>query len=425
MQTIRHSDSSAAGAPDNDRAAEFARRPILHVDMDAFYAAIEQHDKPSLRGRPVIVGAPPDRRGVVSAASYEARRYGVRSAMPSRAAARLCPHAVFLPVRMVRYREVSQQIMGIFREFTPLVEQISIDEAFLDVRGVARHWPSPEAVARAVKQRIREKTELTASVGVAPNKFLAKLASDLDKPDGLTVTPWREDEIAEFLAPLPVSRLWGVGPRTAEALERMGLSTIGDIQRADPVLLARRLGPAAADHLLCIAFGRDDRPVVTEHEEKSISHEITFLEDVSDRDHVRDVLVELTERVGARLRRTGRRARVIRVKVRFSNFRTITRSRTLPRPTDVDHDLIHSALELFEHVPESQPVRLIGFGVQDLTPSGESLQQPSLFPDSQAGGAEAERYRRLDRAVDELRERFGDSAVRWGLRKSQKSPPPE
>jgi len=390
---------------------------ILHVDMDAFFAAIEQRDHPEFRGKPVIVGAPPDRRGVVSTASYEARVFGVHSAMPSRTAARLCPHGVFLPVRGERYQEVSGLLMALFREFTPLVEPVSIDEAFLDVSGALRLWPDPVTLAREMKQRIRERLQLTASVGVAPNKFLAKLASELHKPDGLTVVPESAAEIEAFLAPLPVRRIWGVGPATEEILGRVGIRTIGQIQHLAESDLARLLGPAAARHVRELAFGRDSRSVNPETEEKSLSAETTFDEDCADVAVVRQTLVELTERVGRRLRACGREAGTGHIKLRFSDFRTITRQRALRPPSRSDRQLLQCALELFAAETGQGPIRLVGFGVSNLTTPAEATGepiQPSLFPTGEETQAAAQAEGELDRAVDALRERYGEQILRRG-----------
>ncbi|NOY82330.1 MAG: DNA polymerase IV [Kiritimatiellaeota bacterium] len=393
--------------------AEFAKRPILHVDMDAFYAAIEQHDRPDLLGKPVVVGAPPDRRGVVSTASYEARRFGVHSAMPSRTAGRLCPHAVFLPVRMERYREVSRRVMEILRSFTPVIEQVSIDEAFLDVRGSEGRWRSPIEMARRIKKRIRDRTGLTASVGVAPNKFLAKLAGDLQKPDGLTVAPVDPEAICRFLAPLPVTRLWGVGPALARRLAALGIRTVGQLQRCEVARLVRGLGPAAGLHLQRLARGEDSRNVVTAREEKSISNETTFPVDCGDPERVRQTLLELVEKVGRRLRSSGKLARTGQLKLRYADFRTLTRQTALgDAPTNSDRRLLQCAFELLDKTPLSEAVRLVGFGVHGLEDEDRGMQ-PSLF---EAGDLSLPRQTeaRLDRAVDRLRERFGPDILRRG-----------
>ncbi|MBN1671903.1 MAG: DNA polymerase IV [Kiritimatiellae bacterium] len=395
---------------------EISRRKILHVDMDAFYAAIEQLDNPGLRGKPVIVGAPPDKRGVVSTCSYEARPFGVRSAMPSRTAHQLCPHAVFVPVRMERYAAVSEQVMAILQEFTPIVEQVSVDEAFLDVAGVLHAWPDAVMLARALKQRIHSRLRLTASVGVAPNKFLAKLASDMQKPDGLTVVPATEPEILAFLAPLPLTRIWGVGKRTAEQLAAAGITTIGRIQQMTEPELAPLLGQAGARHVWRLARGRDDRQVETDVEEKSVSAEVTFEQDITDRTIMRQTLLELAEKVGRRLRRAKKSAGTARIKIRFRDFRTITRQCPFAAPARSDRDLVHAALSLLAKEKLRDPVRLLGFGVSRLTDTaaGQSGQtQAPLFPEWDSA-APAERHAQLDQAVDTLRERFGKGIIKRG-----------
>lgn len=391
-------------------------RTILHVDMDAFYAAVEVLDHPEYRGKPLVVGSPPDRRGVVSTCSYEARRYGIHSAMPSRTAGKLCPHAVFVTPRMGRYEEVSAKIMVIFEEFTPLVEPLSLDEAFLDVRGALRLWPDAVAMAREIKQRIRTRVGLTASVGVATNKFLAKVASDLNKPDGLTVVPVSEPERMAFLAPLPVRRIWGVGKVSEAHLAREGLHTIGQLQQLSLVELDRLFGGrAAAGAMWALVRGRDDRLVTTGWEEKSISNETTFDEDCGDMDVVRQTLLELTEQVGARLRQAGKRARTVQIKVRLGDFSTRVRQCSPARPSDNDRDLLEAALMLLEREGLSRPVRLIGFGVSGLvTPGGgdepvQTVLFPELEPEQEVG-----RNRRLDHAVDTLRKTFGHEAIKRG-----------
>jgi nucleotidyltransferase/DNA polymerase involved in DNA repair len=385
---------------------------ILHIDMDAFYAAVEVRDHPELRGKPVVIGSPPDKRGVVSTASYEARQFGIRSAMPSRTAGKLCPHAVFLPVRMARYLEVSEQVMAIIESFTPIYEQLSVDEAFLDVAGVLRRWKTGEAVAIALKQRIRKQTGLTASVGVAPNKFLAKLASDLKKPDGLFVVPDEPDAIARFLAALPVSRIWGVGKVTEKRLHECGLRTIGDVQRIPRGTLASYVGEALAVHMQELAWGRDDRPVVTEHQAKSISSETTFDEDCTDAQVVRQVLVEQVEQVGRRLRRDGRKARVGHIRIRYEDFSTITRQQAFARPTHADRDLLRCATLLWEREHAARPVRLIGFGVSGL--DGEEPLQGELNLGPFTREPELGKVERLDTVVDTLREQFGRDALKRG-----------
>ncbi len=404
------------------------QRTILHLDMDAFFAAVEVLDKPSLKGLPLVVGSPPNKRGVVSTCSYEARKFGVHSAMPSRTAFQLCPKAVFLPPRMERYTEISRRIMAILETVTPEVEPVSIDEAFLDVTGVLKRWPSAEAVARHLKTLIRDELGLTASVGVAANKFLAKLASDLHKPDGLTVVPSEPAAVRDFLKPLPVGRIWGVGKVTEAELHRFGIRTIGDIQARTEADLARLLGsPALGAHVWHLARGEDDRTVEAgRQEEKGISNERTFGEDCADGGVQRQALLELAEQVGRRLRAAGKRAGTVQVKIRFGDFRTITRQRPLRPPADGDAELIRLALALFEGEKVARPVRLLGFGVTNLTAagqgdgtSGEPVQLQLLAesadgtgPETGASGRAART--RLDRTVDDLRRKFGAGILRRG-----------
>jgi DNA polymerase-4 len=373
---------------------------IIHVDMDAFYASVEQRDRPELRGKPVIVGADPKGRGVVSAASYEARPYGVHSAMPISKAARLCPHAAFLPVDMAKYAQVSTQIMAILGDFSPLVEPLSIDEAFLDVTGTALLLGPPLDVARAIKTRIRNEVGLVASVGVAPNKFLAKIASDLEKPDGLVEVPPGEE--AAFLAPLPIRRLWGVGPSTERELAALGIVTIGQLARAPRAVLERRFGASGA-HLHALAQGRDDRPVEPFSPPKSIGAEETFGRDHRDVEHLRRVLREQAERVAGELRAEGYAAARTTLKLRFADFRTLTRSHT-GEPTQDGLAIFRRALALMARVPITDPVRLIGLSASALGPPARG-QLPLL-------GGDVERRERLARAVDRLADRFGPDSVK-------------
>jgi len=386
-----------------------APRTILHADMDAFFAAVEVLDDPRLRGRPVIVGGTPEGRGVVAAASYEARRYGVHSAMSAARARRLCPHGVFLRPRPERYLAVSRRVFAIFHEFTPLVEPLSVDEAFLDVTGSRDLWGDGPAIARRLKRRVREETGLTVSVGVAPNKLLAKLASDLEKPDGLTVVP--ERDTAAWLAPLPVERLWGVGRRTAPRLRALGIATFGDLQRADPDRLRRALGPVAAVRLPALARGEDDRPVVTDREAKSIGNEVTFAQDIGDPAELRSVLDALAEKVAWRLRRAGVTARVVQVKARFPDFTTVTRRAALPHPTDRTAELRDAARRLLAKRVDrrGRPLRLLGVTAQELAPAAV---QEELFPDPRD-----RRRGELDRVLDAARARFGEGRLTLGIRR--------
>ena len=374
-------------------------RTILHVDLDAFFAAIEQRDRPELRGKPVAVGlGGSNDRGVVSAASYEARVFGIHSAMPIRTARRLCPDCVFVPVDGAKYQRVSREVMAILRRFTPLVQPISIDEAFLDVTASRALFGDGEAIARRIKDTIRDELQLTASVGVAGTKLVAKIASDLRKPDGLVVVPPGDE--AAFLAPLPISRLWGVGPSTAAALRDFGVVTIGDLQAVDRRGLVRRLGKHGAT-LVDRAHGRDADPVDDPDAAKSVGHEHTFDVDTSDPEVLERTLLAMAEGVSGRLRHAGLRARTITVKVRDSSFRTVTRQRGLPEPTDLTEPIWRAAVELARPEMRGKRIRLLG-----VTASGfDERRQLGLF-------AVGEDRRRLAvRAADAVRDRFGRRAI--------------
>jgi DNA polymerase IV len=388
---------------------------ILHVDMDAFFVAVELLDAPELRGRPVVVGGSGD-RGVVAAASYEARSYGVHSAMPSTRARRLCPDAVFLPGRFARYAEVSEQVFAIFRSFTPLVEGISLDEAFLDVTGAQRLFgPAPE-IGRQIRARVAAELGLTCSVGVAPVKFLAKLASEAAKPrasrngpvpgEGVhVVEPGRE---LEFLHPLPVRALWGVGPATHERLRRLGVETIGDLADLPRETIVGAVGKAAGNHLHDLAHGVDPRPVVAEHRPKSIGHEETFAVDHFCLDTLGREVVRLSESVGQRLRKAEVTGRTISIKVRFHDFRTITRSLTVDPPVDAGVDIARAARTLLEKVDPAPGVRLLGVHVSNLAEGApRQLSLDDLATDAQASGS----WDEATAAVDDIRRRFGDAAI--------------
>jgi DNA polymerase-4 len=382
-----------------------SRLTILHVDMDAFYASVEQRDRPELRGRPVIVGGVGG-RGVVSAASYEARPFGVHSALPMATARRLCPQGVFLPVRMTHYAEVARQIREILLCFTPLVEPLSLDEAFLDVRGCEGLFGPAPAIARRLKERIRAETGLAASVGAAPNKFLAKLASDLHKPDGLLVVP--PEQVTAFLKPLPVSRLWGVGARGEQRLHALGVRTVGQLAALPERLLADQFGEAGR-RLWRLAQGWDDRPVVPDREAQSLSTETTFARDLDDRAALRVWLLGLVDHLAGRLRREGVYARSVELKVRSSDFRTRTRSQTLPEPTNGSDDLWRAAVGLFGSCLSDDwlPVRLLGVGAGRLTRT--PCVQRDLFDEGRR-----DQQGKLDRAVDAIRGRFGPGAIQRG-----------
>ncbi|MFH1477594.1 MAG: DNA polymerase IV [Verrucomicrobiota bacterium] len=387
---------------------------ILHVDMDAFYAAIEALDHPEWRGLPLVVGSPPDQRGVVATCSYEARRYGIHSAMPSRTAGKLCPQAVFVPPRMERYAEISARIMDILEEFTPLVEPLSLDEAFLDVSGTLRIWGDAVTIAAKLKERIKTRTGLTASVGVAPNKFLAKMASDMHKPDGLTVVPVTAPEIMAFLAPLPVTKMWGIGKVTGARMAKEGIRTIGQLQALNPGILERLFGKKGAADMADLARGRDNRPVITHWEEKSISNEYTFPYDEPDMERVRQRLLELAEEVGGRLRKSGKLAKTARIKLRFGDFATITRQTSFSTALNSDRELIACALALFECARVKRKIRLVGFGVSNLARLDQAAPaQPELFAALSGRGPDS-RNKKIDQAVDALRHSFGSNAIRRG-----------
>ena len=374
-------------------------RAIVHVDMDAFYASVEQRDRPELRGRPVIVGADPRGRGVVSAASYEARVYGVRSAMPISRAHRLCPHGVYLPVDMAKYARVSREIMAVLGDFSPLVEPVSVDEAFVDLTGTQTLWGPPDMAVRRIKSRIREETGLTASAGLAANKFVAKVASDLEKPDGLVVVPAGGE--AAFLAPLPIERLWGVGKTTARELADLGVTTIGRLQQLPARVLTARLGPHGPD-LQALAFGRDDRPVEPFSPPKSMGAEETFERDCRDLARLEETLRGQAERVARELRAEGLAACRVTLKLRWADFRTLTRSHTAD-PTQDGLEIYRRAAALLRRERLIQPVRLIGVSASTFRPEARG-QLPLLDPS-------AVRREQLARAVDRITGRFGRSAI--------------
>lgn len=378
-----------------------SERVFAHVDMDAFYASVEIRDAPWLAGKPVVVGGPPSGRGVVSAASYEARRFGIHSAMPMARAQRLCPGLVRVPPNFAKYREESERIRAIFARHSPLVEPLSLDEAFLDLTGTQRALGSPLGVAEAIKRAIREETRLVASVGVAPVKFVAKIASDLEKPDGLVVV--EAGRVRQFLAVLPLGRLWGVGPKTRARLEAMGLATIGDLAQLDERLLAQRFGEHGAA-LARLARGEDDRGVVPDAEAKSYSHEETFARDSRDEGHLESVLLSQAIRVSRRLRADGACGRVVQLKLRDADFQTKTRRHTLGAPTADEDRIFEEVRTLFRAAWNGRPVRLIGCGVAGIEP--ETFRSPDLFE-----GPRRERRRTLAETADRIAERFGDDAL--------------
>lgn len=394
-------------------------RTILHVDMDAFYVSVELLRRPELRGQPVVVGGTAD-RGVVAAASYEARRFGVHSAMPSAVARRMCPHAVFLPGDHVRYAEVSRDVFEVFREFTPLVEGLSLDEAFLDVSGARRLLGDGVTIGARVRERVAEQTGLTCSVGCAPNKFLAKLASEFAKPrataggvePGLGVFEVEPGRELAFLHPLPVQSLWGVGPATLERLRRLGVVTVGDLAELGPDVLVGAVGRAHGTHLAALARGEDNRAVEPERAVKSIGHEETFARDLMDREDVWREVVRLADAVASRLRRAGVGARTISLKIRFNTFATITRSVTLPGAVATGPAICQAVEPLLASVDVSAGVRLVGVSGSNLGPASEQL---TLFdvPDRAVDGeiAPPADWGSASEALDNIRSRFGSGAI--------------
>ena len=376
---------------------------ILHVDMDAFYASIEEREHPELVGKPVIVGGTPQERGVVAAANYAARTFGVHSAMPARTAVKLCPNAVFLPTRIDYYAKVSEQIRDIFEAFTPRVEPLSLDEAFLDVTESQKLFGTPESIGRQIQQTVHKELQLVASVGIAPNKFLAKIASDLEKPAGFVVVP--DNAIQAFLDPLPVRRLWGVGPVTAAVLEQLGIQTIGQVRLLPANALHERFGQHGK-HLWNLAQGIDDRPVVTDKAAKSISHETTFAVDVTDRDVLRAQALALTDQVAARLRIRGLSGKTVQLKIRFGDFQTITRAATLPNPTQLTQPIWRAVQQLLtKNLPRpNAPIRLIGVGVSSL--DNDPQHQQELFPDETAAS-----QLQLEQTTDQIRQKFGATSL--------------
>jgi nucleotidyltransferase/DNA polymerase involved in DNA repair len=379
---------------------------FLHIDMDAFFAAVEELDHPEWRGKPIIVGADPrggQGRGVVSTASYAARAFGVRSAMPIRQAWQRCPGGIYVRPRMARYTAVSEKVMDIFRSFTPRIQPISLDEAFLDVTGSMRLFGDPVAMARRIKDRIQSDTGLTASVGVSAVKSVAKIASDLEKPDGLTVVP--EGGEKAFLAPLEVRRLWGVGPKACAVLERLGIRRVGDLQERSKGELVRIFGRAAGEHYLNMANAVDPREVHDDEEARSISHETTFLADVQDPEVIARTLLWLADKVASRMRKQGVRGHVVTLKYRTEDFRTITRRATLKQPLEHTNDLFETAKRLWKRFEGmGGKVRLLGIGVSRLESGGAN--QMTLFDRENRNREGA-----AEKAVDRVRARFGNRAL--------------
>jgi DNA polymerase IV len=394
--------SRAAAAPVSRRRGTITDRPpepILHADLDAFYASVEVLKDPSLRGKPVVVGYDGP-RGVVASASYEARRHGIRSAMPSIRARRLCPDAIFLPSDFAAYRAHSNRFREVLLSHTPFVEPLSLDEAFLDVGGATTLFGTPATIAAKIRADVEREVGVTCSIGVASTKFVAKIASDLCKPDAMLVVP--AGGVREFLDPLPVGRLWGVGAKTGETLGRLGIRTIAELRGTPEVILTRVLGDQNAHHLSALSHGFDDRGVVPYEAPKSIGHEETFERDLdADEDILRELL-SLSGRVAARLREDGYRARTVVLKARLANFTTLTRSRTLPDPSDVGADLYHVVGELYRALPgERRRIRLLGVQATGLIPGGE--EQLALL--------HGERWGDVERTVDRIEHRFGRGAA--------------
>lgn len=372
---------------------------ILHVDMDAFYAAVEVMHDPSLRGLPLIIGAP-DGRSVVSSASYEARRYGVRAAMPVGQALRLCPTAKIVMPHFDRYQAVSKQVMAVFESITPMVEPLSVDEAFLDVQGVRRLWGSPGEIARLVRERVQAEVGITCSVGVAATKHVAKMASTLSKPDGLLIVA--AADTLDFLAPRSVRAMWGVGPKASEALEARGIRTIGDIRDSPQEMLDRAVGPALGARIAQLARGEDARAVETERVEKSVGHEETFDVDITDREFLRAELLRLADRVAVRLRRADWECATVAIKIRFDDFTTLSRSQTLAEPTSVGQRIGEAAQNLYESIDRRDPIRLVGVRAEKLRPAGSAAF--ALWDDD-------EHWRKVEGALDDARARFGNATI--------------
>lgn len=379
---------------------------ILHVDMDAFYAAIELRDDPSLAGKPVVVGGSPTGRGVIAAASYEARKFGLHSAMPGAQAIRLCPQAVFIKPQMEKYSAVSKQIREIFNRFTPVFEPLALDEAFLDVAGSEKLFGDAATIGRAIQSTIAEELKLDASVGVAPNKFLAKIASDLDKPNGFVVV--QQADITEFLDQLDISRVWGVGPKTQQTFLRLGVQRIGQL-RLLPMDTLKQLFGLNADHFWRLARGIDTRQVVPDRIAKAVGHESTFPQDIDNDEVLESWVWELADQVGRRLRRNQILGKTIRIKIRFHDFRTISRSKTVSAHTNTTRRIAETSLKLLQTVRSEQrdSIRLLGVSVGGL--SSKPDQQQMLFDQEQD-----QRTKQIDSAADAIRDRFGNAAMKRG-----------
>ena len=379
-------------------------RVILHIDMDAFYASVEQRDNPALKGKPVIVGGSSN-RGVVSAASYEARTFGVRSAMPIFQAKQKCPNGVYLPVRMARYQEISKEIMGILAGFSPLVEQVSVDEAYMDISGIDRLLGAPKKTGFQIKQRVREATSLTCSVGIAPNKFLAKIASDLEKPDGLTII--EPKDVSSFISTLPIEKVPGVGEKTVGILRKLGVCTLGDTQRIGENSLLEKTGKFGR-RLWELSEGIDDSPVVPYAEPKSISSEETLPEDTRDKEVLKRHLLVQSEAVGRKARAKGMMGTTVTLKLKRADFTQMTRSVTLEQPTHSSNAIYEQSVMLLERVKASK-FRLIGVGLSNLVSIEESVKQLNLF---QRVDLKERSWTEAEKAMDTIKERFGRDAIK-------------
>jgi DNA polymerase-4 len=378
---------------------------IIHLDMDAFYPSVEVLDNPDLKGKPVIVGGSRE-RGVVSSASYEARKFGVHSAQPMATAMRLCPGGIFIGVRMKRYKEISGQIFRVFHRFTPLVEPLSIDEAFLDVTGSTRLFGRPDEIARNIKESVRNEIGLTVSAGVAPSKFIAKIASDLEKPDGLTIVD--PDKIRDFLDPIPISRMWGVGKVTHEAFLQLGIRTFKDLSLMSMDLLEQKFGIHGLK-MRQLSMGLNDRDVIPEHDAKSIGHEDTFIKDILDLSLAKKELLSQANRVARRMRQEELKGRTVTLKVKYNDFKQITRSVTLPEASDDEYEIFLTACDLLKKTAAgNKPVRLLGISLSGFEPKADS--QLFLFKDQEG----PKKKKQLHDAVDSICDRYGDQALQSG-----------
>ena len=391
---------------------EIQESTILHVDMDAFYASVAELDNPQYKGKALVVGA--GVRGVVLSANYEARKFGIRAAMPVGRAKRMAPHAIFIAPEHHRYSEISERVMAIFNSYTPLVEPISLDEAFLDVTGSQKLFGTGREIAAKIRAQVEKEEGITCSVGIAPSKFIAKLASGHCKPNGILEIP--ADRILNFLHPLPVNAIWGVGPKTAETLERLGLRTVADIANLPRATLIRALGQASGSSLYELAWGRDYRDVTPNEPDKSISAAETFAQDIDDPEEILQEFLRLTEKAAARLRENGYYAKTISIKVRFADFSTISRSKTLPLPIDSTHDIYEIAKSLFLALNlDRARLRLVGISLDNLS---EAAPEQLLLGSREKG------WREADTAIDRAKLRFGGGSVRPGrlIRKSSADP---